>query len=78
MAVFAFFLVWDEPATATFLLDQEKAILLEALNYTQTETSTDPQLGNEHSFKWKHVAAAIFDWQVCLHRSAFKGIILIM
>lgn len=78
VAVFAYFLVWDEPVTATFLSDQEKAIILEALNYTPAEASTAPQLGNEHSFKWKHVAAAILDWQVCLHRSDFEGMILTM
>lgn len=63
--------MWDEPATTTFLSDEEKRIVLEALNYTPTEVSSTPQLGNEHSFKWKHVAAAILDWQVCLHQSNF-------
>jgi hypothetical protein len=66
VAVFSFFLVWDEPATATFLSEYEKRVLLDALNYTQIETSTAPQLGNEHSFKWKYAVDALLDWQVCL------------
>jgi hypothetical protein len=69
VAVLSYFLVWDEPAAATFLSEHEKRVLLDALNYTQTETSTAPQLGNEHSFKWKHVVDALLDWQVCVYQS---------
>ena len=72
VAVVAYLFVWDEPSTATFLSDEEKSILLEALNYTPTELSTSAQLGNEHSFEWRHVTAAILDWQVCLPPVGFE------
>lgn len=65
VAAVSYFFVWDEPATATFLTEDEKKVILDALRYPQTETSTNAQLGSEHSFKWKHVTEAILDWQVC-------------
>lgn len=64
VAVLSYFLVWDEPQSATFLSDQEKAVLLELLNDTGTKVAADPQLGHSHSFEWRHVKAAVFDWQV--------------
>ncbi|KAJ6089035.1 hypothetical protein N7499_003882 [Penicillium canescens] len=73
VAVFSLFLVWDEPATATFLSEREKRVLLDALNYTQTETSTAPQLGNKHSFKWKHFVDALLDWQTWFHCLGYWG-----
>ncbi|KAL4931365.1 major facilitator superfamily domain-containing protein [Aspergillus undulatus] len=73
VAVVSFWLVWDEPASATFLSDYEKDILLQSLNYRQTERSTDPQLGSKYSFKWKHVRAAIFDWQTWFHCISYWG-----
>lgn len=65
VAAVSYFFVWDEPATATFLTEDEKKVILDALRYPQTETSTNAQLGSEHSFKWKHVTDATLDWQVC-------------
>ncbi|KAJ5162176.1 hypothetical protein N7492_007568 [Penicillium capsulatum] len=73
VAMFAYFLVWDEPATATFLSDHEKGVIIGSLNYTQAETSLSPRMGNEHSFKWKHVAAAILDWQTWFHCIEYWG-----
>lgn len=66
VAAVSYFFVWDEPATAKFLTEDEKKVILDALGYPQTETSTHAQLGSEHSFKWKHVTDAILDWQVCI------------
>ncbi|KAJ6114822.1 hypothetical protein N7486_000600 [Penicillium sp. IBT 16267x] len=63
VAAASYFFVWDEPATATFLTEDEKKVILDALRYTHTETSTNAQLGSEHSFKWKHVTDAVLDWQ---------------
>ncbi|OQD82843.1 hypothetical protein PENANT_c019G04506 [Penicillium antarcticum] len=71
VAVSSFFLVWDEPAMATFLSEHEKRVLLDALNYAQTETSTAPQLGNKHSFKWKHLVDALLNWQTWFHCLGF-------
>ncbi|KAJ5930445.1 hypothetical protein N7466_005938, partial [Penicillium verhagenii] len=65
VAAASYFFVWDEPATATFLTEAEKRVILDALNCPQTETSPNAQLGSEQSFKWKHVTDAVFDWQVC-------------
>lgn len=65
VAAVSYLFVWDEPATATFLTEDERKVILDALRYPQTETSTNAQLGSEHSFKWRHVTDAILDWQVC-------------
>ncbi|KAL4779889.1 major facilitator superfamily domain-containing protein [Aspergillus varians] len=73
VALASFWLVWDEPATATFLSDHEKCILLERLNYAQAGPSINPQLGSKHSFKWKHVRAAIMDWQTWFHCISYWG-----
>jgi hypothetical protein len=64
VAVVSYLCVWDEPATARFLTEDEKEALLCALQPVRREPSTTPQLGHGHSFKWKHVAAALVDWQV--------------
>ncbi|KAJ5980376.1 hypothetical protein N7481_007674 [Penicillium waksmanii] len=64
-ASFSYLLVWDEPATATFLTEEEKNIILKALNPIQTEVSMSPQLGSEQSAKWVHIKAALSDWQAC-------------
>jgi hypothetical protein len=64
-ASFSYQLVWDEPATATFLTEEERNIILKALNPIQTEVSMSPQLGSEQSAKWVHIKAALSDWQVC-------------
>ncbi|KAJ5549003.1 hypothetical protein N7513_006237 [Penicillium frequentans] len=63
IAAVSYYFVWDEPATATFLTEDEKKVILDALRYPQNETSTNAQLGSEHSFKWKHVTDATLDWQ---------------
>jgi hypothetical protein len=64
VAVLSYMFVWDEPQSATFLSEHEKAVLLELLNDTGTTVSANPQLGHSHSFEWRHVKAAILDWQV--------------
>jgi hypothetical protein len=64
VAILSYFCVWDEPATASFLTEDEKEALLDALQPVRIGPSTNPQLGHGHSFKWKHVAAALVDWQV--------------
>jgi hypothetical protein len=66
VAIAAFWLVWDNPKTATFLTEREKDILLASLSYTAAGSTTDTQTSNEHSSHWKQVKAAIFDWQVCI------------
>jgi hypothetical protein len=63
-ASFSYLLVWDEPATATFLTEEEKNVILKALNPIQTEVSMSPQLGSQQSAKWVHIKAALSDWQV--------------
>lgn len=64
IAVVSYFCVWDEPATANFLTEHEKEALLTALRPVHIGPSTNPQLGHGRSFKWKHAAAALVDWQV--------------
>ncbi|KAL4790461.1 major facilitator superfamily domain-containing protein [Aspergillus venezuelensis] len=74
VAIASFWLVWDEPASATFLSEHEKGILLRSLNRAQgqVEASADPQLG-KHSFKWEHVKAAVLDWQTYFHCISYWG-----
>ncbi|KAJ5090778.1 hypothetical protein N7532_009462 [Penicillium argentinense] len=73
-AAASFMFVWDEPATATFLTEDEKNILLLALNPMQLEVSADPQLGSEQSAKWKHMKAAVLDWQTWFHCLNYWGV----
>ncbi|KAL4935529.1 hypothetical protein BDV06DRAFT_217365 [Aspergillus oleicola] len=74
VATASFWLVWDEPASATFLSDNEKDVLLRSLNYAQSqaEYSADLQLG-KHSFRWKHVKEAVLDWQTWFHCISYWG-----
>jgi hypothetical protein len=64
VAIAAFWLVWDDPKSATFLTEREKDILLTSLSYTAAGRTTDTQTSNELSSHWNQVKAAIFDWQV--------------
>lgn len=64
-AVLAFFLVWDEPATATFLSDREKAIIIDLLADSRA-SSSEGQL-EKSAFDWKQFMAAVLDWQVSYH-----------
>ncbi|KAJ6157526.1 hypothetical protein N7470_005118 [Penicillium chermesinum] len=74
VAVASYFFVWDEPATADFLSEEEKMALAESLNYVQISASTSAQVGNEHSFKWKHVSSALLDWQLLFHCMNYWGV----
>ncbi|KAL2850363.1 major facilitator superfamily domain-containing protein [Aspergillus pseudodeflectus] len=74
VAIAAFWLVWDDPKTATFLTEREKDILLASLSYTAAGSTTDTQTSNEHSSHWKQVKAAIFDWQTILHCLGYWGV----
>lgn len=63
VAVVAYFLVWNEPSTATFLSDREKAAIIDLLADSRASTGTN-QLGEKSAFDWKQVKAAFLDWQV--------------
>lgn len=73
VAALSYLFVWDEPQSATFLSEQEKAVLLEMLNDTGTSVAANPQLGHSHSFEWRHVKAAILDWQTWFHCLGYWG-----
>ncbi|RJE24210.1 transporter [Aspergillus sclerotialis] len=62
VAVIAYFLVWDEPSSATFLSDREKAVIIDLLADSRASAGTN-QLGEKSAFDWKQVTAAVLDWQ---------------
>jgi hypothetical protein len=62
-AVLAFFVIWDEPSTATFLSGREKAIIIDLLADSRA-SSTEGQLEEKSAFDWKQFLAAVLDWQV--------------
>lgn len=59
IAVGAYFLLYDYPATATFLSDEEREWVIWRLK-AQWSGSTE----NEEKFHWKYVKAALADWQI--------------
>jgi hypothetical protein len=63
VAVSAFFLVWDEPSTATFLSDKERNALITMLADSRASAEAS-QLGEKDAFDWKQVKNAFLDWQV--------------
>lgn len=65
IAVFAFFLVWDEPSTATFLSDKERTALIAMLADSRASAEAS-QLGEKDAIDWKQVKNALLDWQVSL------------
>ena len=64
VASVAYKVMVDEPSTAKFLSDHEKHLLLNALNDTCTHSGAAPATEAEKYLKWKHVVAALTDWQV--------------
>lgn len=76
VALLAYFFVKDEPSKAAFLSEREKRILFEALHETSASAVASVE-ENEH-FKWKHVVAALSDWQVRIFTSKRKYWFLII
>ncbi|OQE69716.1 hypothetical protein PENNAL_c0129G06796 [Penicillium nalgiovense] len=71
-AVLAFFVIWDEPSTATFLSDREKAIIIDLLADSRA-SSSEGQLEEKSAFDWKQFLAAVLDWQTWMHAISYWG-----
>ena len=64
VAALSFFLVWDEPSTATFLSEREKAAIVRMLDDSRATTTSAEQLEEKSAFDMKQIKAAFLDWQV--------------
>jgi hypothetical protein len=73
VAVLAYWIVQDDPSKAKFLTEREKRILYQALHENSAATVASAE-ENEH-FKWKHVWAALKDWQTWFHCISYWGIV---
>ncbi|KAL4899189.1 hypothetical protein BDW74DRAFT_183932 [Aspergillus multicolor] len=74
VAVASFWLVWDEPKTATFLTDKERNVLVASLSSATDGVSSNAQSTNKHSSHWKQAKAALLDWQTVLHCLGYWGV----
>jgi hypothetical protein len=64
VALFAYFLVPNQPAEVNFLTPDEKQLLHRALHKSSTAAQMGQRSTDDHKFKWKHFMAAVTDWQV--------------
>ncbi|KAL5334135.1 MFS general substrate transporter [Aspergillus crustosus] len=74
VAVTSFWLVWDDPKTATFLTEDERNTLLARLTYTAAGRTENTQAGNTTSSHWKQFKAALLDWQTYFHCLGYWGV----
>lgn len=63
IAISAFFIIHDEPATAKFLTEEERAWVVSRLQ-TQGSRSDDVAVEEPEKFSWKYARQAFTDWQV--------------
>ncbi|EAU29582.1 predicted protein [Aspergillus terreus NIH2624] len=63
VATVSYFLIWDEPSTATFLSESEKAIIIDLLADSRASIRAN-QLEERSATDWKQVKLALVDWQV--------------
>ncbi|KAH8901167.1 putative MFS nicotinic acid transporter Tna1 [Thozetella sp. PMI_491] len=73
VAIASYFFTMDEPATANFLSDNEKRMILQALHSNGTANPAAPALGKNHTTSWKEVVSALADWQTWFHAVNYWG-----
>ncbi|KAL4877360.1 major facilitator superfamily domain-containing protein [Aspergillus karnatakaensis] len=73
-AVASFWLIWDDPKTATFLTEYEKDALIASLHYTTAGQTPQTQSGEQKDSHWKQVKAALLDWQTYFHCLGYWGV----
>jgi hypothetical protein len=62
IALGSFFLIYDDPNTASFLTPEERQWAVTRLRYQGSGSRSDiPEM---NTFQWKYVKAACMDWQV--------------
>lgn len=82
VAAMAFFLLFDFPATASFLTEEERAFVIYRLKYQgQVELAADgtPQqarVAQAEEFEWKYVRQAFTDWQIWVNIFVYWGVSL--
>ncbi|GES66619.1 MFS general substrate transporter [Aspergillus terreus] len=72
VATLSYFLIWDEPSTATFLSESEKAIIIDLLADSRASIRAN-QLEERSATDWKQVKLALIDWQTPLHALSYWG-----
>ncbi|KAJ4248774.1 hypothetical protein NW762_012612 [Fusarium torreyae] len=80
VAVAAYGLVQDEPATCKFLSDDDKRVLFTLIHNVTVDDNTTVEdapattLGNEgNASRWTHAIAALKDWQTIFHCINYWG-----
>ncbi|KAL4860981.1 hypothetical protein BDV12DRAFT_82864 [Aspergillus spectabilis] len=74
VAMASFWLVWDNPKSATFLTADEKNTLLTSLHYTAAGRTANTQPSREQPSHRKQVKAALLDWQTYFHCLGYWGV----
>ncbi|KAJ5094408.1 hypothetical protein N7456_010269 [Penicillium angulare] len=73
VAAISFLLVLDEPSTAKFLSEREKAAIIRMLDDSRATTTSAEQLEEKSAFDLKQIKAAFRDWQTIFHAINYWG-----
>lgn len=65
VAIFAYFLIYDFPETASFLTEREREFVIHRLKY-QGSSPGAKKVAQHEGFDWKYVRDAFTDWQIYL------------
>ncbi|KAK0659388.1 putative transporter [Lasiodiplodia hormozganensis] len=75
IAVFAFFILWDYPETASFLTAEERAFVAHRLKFqAHIVDDSGRMIPQNDEFSWLYVRAAILDWQIWVNIIVYWGI----
>ena len=75
VAVSAFFILYDFPATAGFLTEEERAFVVHRLKYQGgAKGSAGAQVAQNEEFKWVYVKQAFLDWQIWVNILMYWGV----
>ncbi|KAI9841559.1 MAG: hypothetical protein M1837_000605 [Sclerophora amabilis] len=74
VALFAYFLIFDFPDTASFLTPEERAWVVYRLKYQGSDESAQ-KVAETDQFQWKFVRDAFSDWQIYVGLIMYWGIV---
>lgn len=75
VAVLAFFILYDFPATATFLTEEERAFVQYRLKYQGgAKNASGAPIAQNEEFKWVYVKQAFLDWQIWVNILMYWGV----
>lgn len=76
VAVLSFFILHDFPETASFLTEEERALVIFRLRYQGQVESADcrPKVPQAEEFRWQYVRDAFADWQIWVNIFVYWGV----